>query len=335
MEEIKLNNVVFTDDANQRMVMGDTFNFALDKESGISMCWGANLNETPEYDPISPQEIIMKIDKSFNLSTMLEDFNFLANIKVKVDQTEFKQIDNVLTALAMDNLTCLSTLASVVLIFDENLNEINMDELLQFTKYIKSFKIPLIIQTNCDIELSYTEVIKLKLLGTSIQIKTSDKFNADLFVKNIKTLKDNDIIVSSKVNVTSDTYDEILKVVDKLDKDTSMKLYFTMPYITTKKYVTIQNKFIEAKLENVRIATCAHNKFNKRKANMYLQPMDCDASRFSVYVEDRTVYPCEYAKLNGIKIDDCKSIHDFWYSKNMNKMRNYIADNNFCKFISK
>jgi hypothetical protein len=63
--------------------------------------------------------------------------------------------------------------------------------------------------------------------------------------------------------------------------------------------------------------------------------MDCDASRFSIYVENRIVYPCEYAKLNGISIAECKSIHDFWHSKTMSKMRAYIADNNFCKFISK
>jgi hypothetical protein len=31
MEEIKLKNVIFTDDVGQRMVVGDTFNFALDK----------------------------------------------------------------------------------------------------------------------------------------------------------------------------------------------------------------------------------------------------------------------------------------------------------------
>ena len=66
-----------------------------------------------------------------------------------------------------------------------------------------------------------------------------------------------------------------------------------------------------------------------------MEPVDCDASKFSVYVEDGTIYPCEYAKTDGCKIADCKSIHDFWYCETMTKMRNYISENNFCKFIGK
>lgn len=335
MKEIKLKNIIFTDDENQRMVMGDTFNFALDKESGISACWGETINDSPEYDPISPQELIFKIDETFDLNKFLSNFNFLANIKIKKDKTEFENITDVLAATALPNLTCLSTLASVVLIFDDKLNELKIDDILTATKYIHKFKIPVIIQINTDAELSYAEIVKLKLLGTSIQIKTTDNFNANNYLKNLKSLKDNDIKVSSKVNVTTNTYDEIIKIIDKLDKDTSMKIYFTVPYITTKKYVEIQKKFIDAKLDNVRIATCAHNKFNKRSANIYLTPMDCDASRFSVYIENDTIYPCEYAKVDGIKISDCKSIHDFWFGKSVSKIRNYIVENNFCKFVGK
>lgn len=335
MKEIKLDNIIFTDDKNHRMTLGSAFNFVLDKESGVSVCWGETMNESPDYDPISPQEIIFKIDENFDLTKFLTDFNFLANIRIKKNEREFVSIENPLASLTMDNLSCLSTLASVVLIFDDKLNTLKIDDVLSLTKYIRKFNIPVIIQINCDRELEYAEIIKLKLIGTSIQIKTSDNFKGEIFIKNLKSLIDNDIIVSSKVNVTKNTYDEIYSIIDKLDKNTSMKLYFTVPYITTKKYVDIQKKFIDAKLENVRIATCAHNKFNKRAANIYLTPMDCDASRFSIYVENGVVYPCEYLKTGGIKISDCKSIHDFWFEKSMVKLRTYIADNNFCKYIAK
>ena len=326
--------MIFTDDPTKRLIMSEEFNFALDKESNVSVCWGKDINDTPEYDPISPQELIFKIN-SFNLSTYLKNFNFLANIKVKVGETEFKNIENELTALSMDNLSCLSTLSSVVLIFDEKLNTFNIDELLQFTKYIKKFGIALIIQINMSNELKYGDIVKLKLLGTSIQIKTDDNFNGELFLKNIKLLKDNGILVSSKVSINKDSYDEIFNIINKLDKDTSMKIFFTVPYITTNNYIKIQNEFIKAQLNNVKIATCAHNKFNKRKANIFMSPCDCDAARFSIYIEDNVIYPCEYSKFHGINIDACKSITDFWFDKDMKKMREYIADNNFCKLISK
>ena len=83
--------MIFTDDPTKRLIMSEEFNFALDKESNISVCWGKDINATPEYDPISPQELIFKIN-SFNLSNYLKQFNFLANIKVKVGETEFKNI---------------------------------------------------------------------------------------------------------------------------------------------------------------------------------------------------------------------------------------------------
>ena len=79
MKEIKLKNIIFTDDENQRMVMGDTFNFALDKESGISACWGETINDSPEYDPISPQELIFKIDETFDLNKFLDELYRITN----------------------------------------------------------------------------------------------------------------------------------------------------------------------------------------------------------------------------------------------------------------
>ena len=85
MKEIKLKNIIFTDDENQRMVMGDTFNFALDKESGISACWGETINDSPEYDPISPQELIFKIDEIFDLNKfILSAFNTTNTLDIDI-----------------------------------------------------------------------------------------------------------------------------------------------------------------------------------------------------------------------------------------------------------
>ncbi len=335
MSETKTVNMIFTDDDKSRLVISDTFNFALDKETGISACWGKTMNDSPDYDPITPEELIFKIDKNFDLSKYLKMFNFLANIKEKIDKTEFKDIENEIEATTKDNLTCLSTLASVVLIFDKELNNINIDSLLKFTKYIHKFNVAVIIQINTVDELTYTELTKLKLLGTSIQIKTDDNFNAEMFIKNINLMKENDIITSAKINVNKNSYEEVSKLPELLDKDSSLKLHFVLPYVTTAEYVKLQKAFNEADLKNARIATCAHNKFNKRKANIHMLPVDCDASRFSVYIEDEIIYPCEFAKINGCKLSACKSIHDFWYAKDLVKMREYITENNFCNFIGK
>ena len=309
---------------------GDSFNFALDKETGVSACWGKDVNESPKYDPISPQEIIFKIGNTFNLQEYLEDFNFLGNIKIKIDKTEFKSIDNVLEALTLDNLTCLSTLASVVMIFENNLNVLNLDDVLSFIKYINKFKLSVIIQINTSEELTYSDIIKLKLLGNYIQLKTDNTFKCDIFIKNLNALKEQNLVVSSKVFINKNTYNEVLKMIEFLDTNTSMKIYCNSPYISTSKYLAIQEKFLEANLINIRLATCSYNKFNAKNLNIKMVPADCDACCFSIYVENRTIYPCEYNKTCSIKIADCKSLHSFWYDTNFVKVRESIADNNYC-----
>lgn len=329
MKKIQTNNIIFTDDQYQRVLMGEEFNFALDKISNVSACWGKTINDTPEYDPVSPQELIFKIS-NFSLEKYLNNFNFLANIKIKKSKTEFENIENPIEALTLENLTCLSTLASVVLIFD-NLKDFNMNNMLKFSKYIRKFKVQLIIQINAEYELSYEELMQLKLLGTSIQIKTDENFNAEIFLTNLNNLIASNILVSSKISVTKNSFNEIMKVIPKLPKNTSMKLFFIKPYITINQYKKIQQEFINANLLNVRIATCSNSYFNKRSKNIILIPMDCDSTRFSIYIEDDSIYPCEYLKKFKISLNKCKNIHDFWYNKNIIKLREKIAEFNYCK----
>lgn len=235
-----------------------------------------------------------------------------------------------MNAITMDNLVSLSTLASVVLIFDNNLNVLNLDDILTFIKYIDKFKVSVIIQINTSDELTYSDVIKLKLLGSSIQLKTDNKFNSDIFIKNINLLKEHNIITSSKLFINKNTYDEVVKVVDFLDTNTSMKLFFNTPYISTTKYLAIQDKFLTANLINIRIATCSYSKFNSKTLNIKMVPADCDACCFSVYIEDRKIYPCEYNKSVFKAIDECKSLHGFWYDEKVKDIRESIADNNYC-----
>lgn len=330
MKEIQTTNLLYTDDENQRLLMSEEFNFALDKNTGVSVCWGKTIEDTPVYDPVSPQELVFKINNEFSLKTYLKQFNFLGNIKIKKSKTEFKNIENEIEALTLDNLTCLSTLANVVLIFD-SLKNFDINELLKFTRYIRKFKVQLVIQINADHELTYEEAVQLKLLGTSVQLKTSEKFSAENFINNLNILESNNILVSSKISVTKKNYDQVLNVIPLLPKDVSIKLYFVEPFITTIKYKTIQQKFIDENLLNVKITTYLSEHFNKRKNNILLTPIDCDGACFSVYIEDGLIYPDEYLKVIGIPIDECKCIHDFWYHHNFKNIREKIANHNLCK----
>ena len=329
---------LFTDNEIHRSLLSENFNFVLDKETGVSLCWGKDMNDSPEYDPAFPQQISLKLDSSFNLNQMLKDFNFLANVKIKetneVDGKkveEFISITNELEALSNENLVCLSTLACVYLIIDENMDSLNINDVLTFIRYIERFQTAFHIQLNIDSSFSVSDFLKIKLLSSRIMIRTSC-LNIENVSNNIKQLKDNGITCGIHILVNNTNIPNVLELADKLtDKDLSITFYFIEPYITTNKYVEIQQKFINAKFTAIQIATCGYSKFNKRKNNIHLNTIDCDASRFSIYVEDRTIYPCPFKTTNGIKIDSCESIKDFWHSKNFAKFRNFIIENNFCK----
>lgn len=330
----KKSNIIFTNDENSKMLLSEDFNFALDKNTGVSACWGKTINDSPEYDPISPQELVFKIDQIFQLNNYLKQFIFLGNIKEQKSNTEF--INNEQLALSMNNLVSLSTLASVVLIFDDSLNKLKLNDVLTFIKFINKFKVSVIIQLNINDKISDSLLTKIKLLGTSIQIKTNDQFNGDNFIYNINLLKEQKFILSAKILINKNNYKEIVSFIneDKLSlisKETAIKLYFNEPFVTAKQYKDIQNKFIEQQFNNARIATCFNNHFNKKNPNMCMLPMDCDAGRYSIYIENNKIYPCEFNQSVMYNIEQLQTIRDFWHDKKLTKFRKYVIDNNFCK----
>lgn len=328
------NNMIFTNNENSKMLLSDNFNFALDKDTSVSACWGKTVNDSPEYDPISPQELVFKISDNFNLNEYLEQFIFLGNIKKQKSQTEFENIENTALATTTDNLVSLSTLASVVLIFDNTLKTMNINDILTFIKFVNTFGVAIIIQLNISEKISDDLLTKLKLLGKSIQIKTNDDLNSENFIYNIKLLQDNEFILSAKLIINKNSLKEINELITKsnnINAETAIKVYFNKPFVTAKQYRDIQNCFIKAKFNNARIATCFNNHFNKKNPNMCMLPMDCDASRFSIYIENNTVYPCEFNKSCQYCINDMNTIRDFWHDKKLTKFRKYIIENNFCK----
>jgi MoaA/NifB/PqqE/SkfB family radical SAM enzyme len=244
---------------------------------------------------------------------------------------EFLPITDELEALTNENLVCLSTLGCVYLIIDENISSLNINDVLTFIRYIESFQTAFHIQMNIDSGFSVSDFLKIKLLSSKIMLRTYCT-NIDNVLSNIKQLENNNISCGLQVLITKENVENVLVLADKLtNKDLSITLYFVEPYVTTNLFVIIQKKFIDAGFTAIQIATCGYSKFNKRKNHILMNTIDCDASRFSIYVENRTIYPCPFKTTTGIKIDSCNSIKDFWHNKKFAKFRKFIIENNYCK----
>lgn len=322
--------LVFVNNPNHRVVSSKDFNFVLDKETGVSICWGKDENDSPEYDPMTPQQLVLSMT-NFQLSKFISKFNYLANIKYQISKNEFRELteeDNVLEITA--NLTPLSTIASVVLIFENKLTEYKLDDVLKFTKYITDLQLPIIAQFNADYEFNESELELIKTISLNVIVKTGEELSASAFNANIMNLKKYVSNVSAKMFITKTTFKEVNKTLELIPRDSAIKIYFDKPFITVKQYRDIQQKIVDLQLESIRVATCFDKHFNKKTKNLIIMPMDCDACRFSLYVENNNVYPCEFYKNLELPINTEKSLSSIWMDSKIKKFRKTIIQNNFC-----
>ena len=125
MDIINTNNLTYNDTNEIRLFASEKFNWYLQKKTGVSCTWGESIKETPQYDPIGPQEILWKITNNFNLQQFIQKFNFIANIKKKENDI-IKDIDiNQNVFENKDTYICMSTLTNIIFIID-TLDHINI-----------------------------------------------------------------------------------------------------------------------------------------------------------------------------------------------------------------
>ena len=62
---IKIENLVYKEDAEAKCFASENFNFIYSKIDNTSCSWGKTKDETPEYNPISPETITIKVDSNF------------------------------------------------------------------------------------------------------------------------------------------------------------------------------------------------------------------------------------------------------------------------------
>ena len=69
MKDFELKTLIFNDGEKFRSFQSEDFNFILDKNSGISICYGESQTQTPTYDPLSPEIIDINF-KSYKNETL-------------------------------------------------------------------------------------------------------------------------------------------------------------------------------------------------------------------------------------------------------------------------
>lgn len=225
MKEFELKTLVYNDGDKFRSFQSSDFTFILDKKSKISICYGSTMEETPTYDPLSPEIIDLYIDKDFKFENEVQNINKLFNINVEKDK----------------ELITISTISTVNFIINDIYDEI-ISEVTKLYKYLNKFSIfiNLVIPYNDKIELR--DVLRLKLFdiqNVNINVK---KFNAKVLLDQTNLILSKNIDVSYNFYITKENYEEFISLIEnKFPGNTFSNIYFK-----EKLSKVIKNKIVKA-----------------------------------------------------------------------------------------
>ena len=325
MENIDTKNLIYNDTPQVRLFSSETYNWCLDKSTGISCCWGKTAKETPQYDPLGPQEIVWKI-KNFDIQKYIEYFDFITNIKIK-ENNIIKDINK--HTLDTTNKICLSPFGNLILVIDTDTTNFNIDELKEFLNYIKFFNIEPKIELVYSLDI-IENMKKYISIISNIIITTKCNFDYNNIEKCINIAKDNNINISFKINVNKNTKVDVNTLINKIDKQISVIFYFSEPYLSTRTYLDIQSKCMQKQLTNICIAQCSKRHYSKDVIGSIIIELACSYCKYSIYIEDNEVYDCEKKKIKIGKLEEFNTIHDFWYASSVVNKRKSLIDKNKC-----
>lgn len=193
MNEFKLETLVFNDNDKVRTFFSSDFNFILDKEKKFSIAYGTNPENTPSYDPLSPEEVDIYVDSTFN-------FN--------------KEFDNLckLFNLNSDKNISISTIsvANVIIndIYEEPFKDIDI-----LIKYLLGFGIAVNVKINYNQINGIGDVFRLKVLDIENLILNVEEFKSQECLDKLNNILSKNINVSCIFNLSNKNYENFCELI--------------------------------------------------------------------------------------------------------------------------
>lgn len=324
MDIIQINKLQYNDTPQARIFSSENFNWCLDKEMGIAATWGKQIKETPNYDPLGPQQIVWKIDTNFNLLDYIKYFNFLANIRYKKDN-QILPVENTEDSLINQrNYICMSTLSNVVFIIDDI-----TDNLEKFIEYIRNYNISIKIQFNINKNIDKDKLFKL---SPFIILDIKSDFNSAKVIEIINNYK-KDFNINVKLHINENSNIQLLKFIENVDSEICCIIYNEFPYLSTRKYLNFQARCLSLNKQNICLGQCSKKYYSKDVIGSLILEFPCSYCKYSIYIENNKVYNCEFMKNTVGNIDDFKTLDLMWNDLKILDIRKQLIDNNRCEGI--
>lgn len=297
---IQISNLVYKEDDEVRCFISENFNFVYSKIDNTSCSWGKTKDETPEYNPISPETLYFKIDKNFM---------FNRDLILKLISMEYK------------NDECISCISSIAI--EGNPNDIfNNEDIKKLIGYISSFNILCFIKIKFEKELSLKDVFKIKYLNCkNLILDIQNNFNANELRNSIKILTENEILVNCEFNLNSKNIDNFINLIShNYQLDVLTTINFTKPTIKKEQLKSLSDIIKEKQFVNIIV-----NKENNSRKKYEIKNKIKDNGLFSCVVDfTKNVIYCEDYLDNFVNISEVKRISDYWNSNQFNDVRRQL-----------
>jgi hypothetical protein len=224
MEEV--NSLIYNEDSESKVFISNDFNFILDKETKSSFSWGKTKDETPLFNPISPEEVNLILNDDFIFDKNMID-KFL-NLNVEKKQ-EFNT-----------SISCINSI-------DVFVNKIqNEDEIKKLFNYFESLNIVAFLNINYNNDFSLKNIFKIKVINVNnVLLSFSD--HLDNVIGSIKLLIENNIFVKCKFYLTNENFENVYKILSNDEYPQSLMTFINFNKTFKKQNLSKLTEYLKSK----------------------------------------------------------------------------------------
>lgn len=303
MKNFELKTLIYKETENLRTFFSSDFNFIFDKNNRYSVVYGSTYDETPSYDPLSPEEVTIILDKSFIFKNNIDKINQLFNIK---DEN--------------GKLITISTISTVNIKLDDiyDNNDTEICELIKYLDYFK-FYINLILDYKDDLDLR--DVLRLKILNVDHIIFETNDFDVNKLVENLQLFLSKNISVSYNFYTSNLTLEKFKKLIEANFPINTFSNVYINKKMSRKNKVELCNfikefgNFSIFDLTDVKIKT---NNIFKNQDGLFKCIIDFTKRQVFLNME-----------FEGLQFDNLNSINSYWNSKQFINFRNLKIKNKY------
>jgi hypothetical protein len=293
---IEIQNLVYKEDDEAKCFISENFNFIYSKINHSACSWGRTKEETPQYNPISPESIIFKIN---------ENFTFIREQILK------------LISLKPENDECVSCINSIIIDGENYYNNVEVKNLI---KFIDNYKIPCFLKINFKNAIDLREIFKIKYLGIkNVILKIDNDFSIDALNESMINLQSNGLLVNYEFNLISKNMEKFIELLkEKHFKSIYTKVYFGKPAIKKNQLNEVETTILTNKLLDVIFI----KPMNSKKKYKVKNDND-EAGLFNCIIDfvDKKIYCDDKNSENFVNISDVSNLNDYWNSLEFNEFR--------------